>query len=990
MGFATFEHDIHTGDYLLTVASDFGIQRFKRKPANKSLIGSLVSKRGGGARIVVADNFLAGMVEEGGAQYFIEPANGIDPNLANDILVIYSSDHIIQNTNIECGYEKYIKSKQELEKSTENIQTEERGHCLQVEIAIANDFSVFQKKGSVSNVENWNTAILTLLQANYDNEFEHSLEFVQSAGFVATSSSSDPWNGVNNIDQHLNVHVSWGNGGGYGSVYDVATAWTTKYKTGAVGLAWLGVICNNLRYNVCSDYGGSNNCLKQLQAHELGHNFNAGHDGSGSSTIMAPAVNCSNAWSNASVTSINNHVRTRGCLGVCSGGSPPVANFSGTPTRDCVPFAVQFTDLSTNDPTTWLWTFPGGTPSSSSIQNPIVTYKAYGEYDVILRATNQYGNNQITFKKYIFANAIPIVDFTKIIIDRTVIFDNKSFYGGNYQWDFGDGDFSNDINPTHTYTDDGVYTVVLTAENECGTHQMAMNVTIVTTPVALFTADTTFGCASYTVKFKNLSSSNVTSWEWDFPGGTPSVSALFEPVVNYTIGGEFDVKLVAKNSKFKATSIKTKYIKVDSIPVASFVSLINEDTVRFANQSKYLKKFSWDFGDGSTDTTSLNPMHIYKPGTYDVKLIVNNLCGVDTILQTIKIGSGLGVGFRVDQQNGCVPFIVKFKNTSSAATVYKWTFPGGNPATSTEAEPEVRYDTAGTFNVSLVAGNGNEELTETKANYISVQAQPEADYTKSIMGFTAFFNDQSKYGTSYLWNFGDQTSSTEVSPNHTYGAEGEYKVSLIITNECGSDTIEQEVAIYLIPRADFTADTTIVCGFGQVQFTSKTSSDVHGWNWNFDGGFPTTSDQKNPLVLYDKKGTYAVKLAVLNSNGTNEIIKTAFIKVISPVLCPDFIFVKTDELNPGHDLPLKSKYVLNTEFYPNPFSNDLYVKYFTEGPSAQLEIMDLTGRLIYKSLMKGHGYQDLPIDISLCKNGTYFVKLITKEGSITRTLIRMN
>ncbi|MBK8955860.1 MAG: PKD domain-containing protein [Saprospiraceae bacterium] len=984
-----FEHDIHSGDYLLTIGTDQGIQRYQRKPDNMPMIGSLKSNRGGEVRMVVADRFIAGMVEEGGAQFFIEPANGLDPTLSSDVLVIYNRDQIIQNTNIECGYEKYIKTKQELEKSTENIQTEGRGHCLQVEIAIANDFTVFQKKGSVANVENWNTTILTLLQANYDNEFEHSLEFVQSAGFVATSTGSDPWNGVNNIDQHLNVHVSWGNGGGYGSVYDVATAWTTKYKSGAVGLAWLGVICNNLRYNVCSDYGGSNNCLKQLQAHELGHNFNAGHDASGSSTIMAPAVNCSNSWSNASVNSINNHVRTRGCLGICSGGSPPVANFSGTPTTDCVPFTVQFTDLSTNDPTSWLWTFPGGTPSSSTQQNPVVTYKAYGEYDVILKATNQFGNNQVTFKKYIFANATPIADFSKIVIEKTVIFTNKSFYGGNYEWDFGDGDISNDPNPTHTYTDDGVYTVVLTAENECGIHQMAMNVTIVTTPIALFTADTTYGCASYKVKFKNLSSSNVTSWEWDFPGGNPSVSALFEPVVEYSIAGEFDVKLVAKNSKYKATSLKPKYIKVDSVPYAAFTPNISGDTVNFSNQSLYAKKFSWDFGDGNLDTTNLNPMHIYKSGTYEAKLIVFNNCGNDTAIQSIKIGSGLSAGFTIDTQKGCTPFIVKFKNTSTAATTYKWSFPGGNPASSTDAEPEVTYLTPGQYDVTLVAGNGNEESTETKTSFISVQSFPEADYTKSIMGFTAFFSNQSKYGNTYFWDFGDLETSNEPSPSHTYKAEGEYKVQLIISNECGSDTIEQDVAVFLIPRVDFISDTTIICGAGEIHFISKTSSDVNSWSWNFDGGSPAESDQKNPMVYYDKKGTYAVKLTVLNSNGTNELIKTAYIKVISPVLCPDFVYYKNEDLNSEYGFPLKQFKKAETKVYPNPFDHELNISFHTEGDFGNVKLFDLSGRMVLESAIKASGNALITLDVENLKGGTYFLKLITLEGTTTRSVLMM-
>jgi len=974
-----FEHDVHSGDYVLTVGSGSGTERYYRKPANKSMIGYLRTARGGHASLVYADGFLAGMVEEAGRKLFFEQANAIDPALDPDVLVFYDSEKIYSNPNIECGFDRYIRGKQDFETHEHDSQFSGRGHCLQVEIAIGNDFSVYQKRGSVANVENWNTTVLTLLQANYDDEFEHSLEFVQSASFVATSTSSDPWNGINNINAHLDKHVQWANGGGYGSVYDVATAWTTKYKNGAVGLAWLGVICASLRYNVCSDYGGSNNCLKQLQAHELGHNFNANHDQAGA-TIMAPSVNCTNSWSTQSVNAINTHVRSRGCLSICSGGSPPVANFSADPREGCVPLTVQFFDESTNDPTAWQWTFPGGTPSSSTQQNPVVTYKGYGEFDVTLKATNLYGNNQVTLKKFIFANSKPIPDFTKVIVERTVYFTNTSFYGGNYEWDFGDGNVSYDINPIHTYDDDGVYKVTLTAENECGISQVSINVTIVTIPVALFVADTTTGCAVMTVKFKNLSSTNVTTWEWEFPGGNPSTSNKFEPVVEYALPGKFDVKLTAKNSKYKAILNRPEYIHVDSFPVAEFNADVHVDTVRFNNISKYGKSYLWNFGDGSSTSADSSPVHIYKPGTYTAMLIVKNACGNDTLEQEVKIGSGLNAGFRADTTIGCIPFEVRFINTSSAATWYRWSFPGGTPDTSNEAEPVVIYHQPGTYDVSLAAGNGNEERIETKMAYIDVKALPEAGFSKAIQGFTAFFNDQSKFSRDHHWDFGDGQFSQETSPEHTFAAEGEYFVTLIVSNECGQDTFTQPVAVYLIPRVDFVADTTILCGAGFVQFLARTSSDVHQWNWEFDGATPDVSDRKDPLVYYDKKGIYAVRLAVANSNGNNEIIKTNYIRVVSAVLCPEGFIEPNDLLNPSGEWPLRAAQLSAVRAMPNPFSDELTLLGSTKGKEVRARVFDLTGNLITEQSKLLSGTFEFIFDLGMHPKGTYYVQIIRSEG----------
>jgi len=79
-----------------------------------------------------------------------------------------------------------------------------------------------------------------------------------------------------------------------------------------------------------------------------------------------------------------------------------VANFEGNPTSIIEGQQVQFTDLSTNNPTAWEWTFPGGTPASSGTQNPLIQYNTHGLYSVTLKATNAYGNSSITKTDYIY------------------------------------------------------------------------------------------------------------------------------------------------------------------------------------------------------------------------------------------------------------------------------------------------------------------------------------------------------------------------------------------------------------------------------------------------------------------------------------------------------------------------------------------------------------------------------------------------------------
>lgn len=94
-------------------------------------------------------------------------------------------------------------------------------------------------------------------------------------------------------------------------------------------------------------------------------------------------------------------------LGALPAGSAPVANFSGTPTTVLVGGSVAFTDLSTNTPTSWLWTFEGGNPATSSAKNPTVTYGAAGTYSVTLTATNADGSDTKTVDNYITVNNVP-------------------------------------------------------------------------------------------------------------------------------------------------------------------------------------------------------------------------------------------------------------------------------------------------------------------------------------------------------------------------------------------------------------------------------------------------------------------------------------------------------------------------------------------------------------------------------------------------------
>ncbi|MDD1686876.1 PKD domain-containing protein [Methanoregula sp.] len=187
--------------------------------------------------------------------------------------------------------------------------------------------------------------------------------------------------------------------------------------------------------------------------------------------------------------------------------------------------------------------------------------------------------------------------------------------------------------------------------------------------------------------------------------------------------------------------------------------------------------------------------------------------------------------------------------------------------------------------VPVGAGTGN----ETGPGYITVTNPPVADFFTSIRyghaPFTVSFADTSRgYAPmSYQWDFGDGSGSAEQNPTHTYRNDGEYTVSLTVTNQYGSNT--KTVPAYIgagsPPVADFTAtprDGTIPL---TVSFTDSSTNKPDTWLWDFGDG--ATSAEQNPSHTYTQAGIYPVRLSVSNHFGSNALSQTAYINASSPV-----------------------------------------------------------------------------------------------------------
>jgi len=194
----------------------------------------------------------------------------------------------------------------------------------------------------------------------------------------------------------------------------------------------------------------------------------------------------------------------------------------------------------------------------------------------------------------------------------------------------------------------------------------------------------------------------------------------------------------------------------------------------------------------------------------------------------------------------------------------------------------------GTLLISVSADTGS----AAGQGYITVTNPPSADFFSSIRygsaPFTISFADSSQgYSPmTYHWDFGDGAVSTMQNPTHTYKSDGEYSVTLTVTNQYGTDTTTKPayVGVGNPPVADLSA-TPIEGSFPlTVAFADNSKNTPTAWAWDFGDG--TTSIEQNPSHTYSQAGTYAVSLKVSNNFGSDALVQPSFISVSSPAPVP--------------------------------------------------------------------------------------------------------
>jgi len=337
---------------------------------------------------------------------------------------------------------------------------------------------------------------------------------------------------------------------------------------------------------------------------------------------------------------------TNGPVAICSGDNV------NTPLTATLPSNFTWQAQSNGGVTGETTTIQNGSTINDVLVNPSNLAQLVN-YDIIATA-NASGCKGEMFTVPVTVNPLPNISFdtgSGALCNLTPVpFNNTSDNGLDFAWTFGDGNGSILEDPVHSYPAIGTYTVTLTGTNQVTgcVNAFSMDITLSQSPDVDFAVSEPEGCVVFNTVFSDLIAAPGTTLFWDFGDGETS-NQPGSVDHQYPDPGCYDVSLTVTNQAgCSITLVQPDIVCAYAIPDADFIvssdSLpIGDPTVTFTNQSTDAFTYVWDFGDGTT-STSTNPVHVYptEPAEYVVTLYAYNELGCyDSMLLTITVWEDL-------------------------------------------------------------------------------------------------------------------------------------------------------------------------------------------------------------------------------------------------------------------------------------------------------------------------------------------------------------
>ncbi len=515
---------------------------------------------------------------------------------------------------------------------------------------------------------------------------------------------------------------------------------------------------------------------------------------------------------------------------VCAG--PPMADFSGTPTSGGSPLAVSFSDLSSNDPTSWSWNF--GDSGTSTSQNPGHTYTTPGTYTVSLTATNSSGSDTETKTGYITVTAPqpPVADFTANTTNPSVggnvnFTDTSTNTPTSWSWTFAGGtpSTSTDQNPTVTYNTVGTYDVTLTATNAAGSDGE--------TKVGYITVSTAPYCASQGNDYSYEWVSRVEVGDIDNSSGAADYTDFTGITGNFTAGNSVSVALTPGF----ASSSYSEYWKI-WIDYNGDSDFTDSGEEVFSGNGTSNVTGSFTVPQGMNIVTRMRVSMKYNGAPTSCETFTYGEVEDYTVNISGAVQQPPVAAFTASATTVTVGGSINFTDQSTNdPTSWAWTFGGGTPSSSTSQNPTVTYNTEGTYDVTLTATNAAGSDGETKVGYITVTAAPDDEIAEGVdypsLSFTHSGNaDWSKVTDVYYYG-GDsaksgtithsQTSSVETSV--TLASSQAVKFYWKVSSEASYDYLRFYIDGVLQEQISGTVDWT--------QISKNVASGTHTLKWTY-------------------------------------------------------------------------------------------------------------------------------------------------------------
>lgn len=488
----------------------------------------------------------------------------------------------------------------------------------------------------------------------------------------------------------------------------------------------------------------------------------------------------------------------------------------------------------------------------------------------------------------------------------------------------------------------------------------------------------------------NYSLSNADSditWARTTTAGAGSTASMFIDNWDYNASGAYDWFILPSIDLSNASTATMTYDYAyayydgnqgtfyDSLAVAysidcgnSWFALTYEGGVQLATAGGQSTEFVPTANQWVNETVNLNIPALAGQGNVLLAFVAINGYGNNLYVDNINIQGTTTTttppvaAFTASTTGVCAGAQVSFTNTSSnSPTSYSWSFPGGNPSTSTQANPVVTYSNPGNYTVTLLATNAGGSDSEVKSNFITVNASPILSITAtpaSCAGVNTGTATVSAVGGggnyTYAW-----TGSSSTSATATGLAPANYTVTVTGAGGCTSNTSISVGSTVNINVQLSVIDSSAQGGMSSIQSISSGGTPPYTYNWNVGA----TSADLVELIT----GTYT--LTVTDANGCTGTA-TASIGGV------------------GIKNPAWLSYV---SLYPNPTNGVLNIDLaLPNKQDINLEVFNAIGQVMYNESLSNFVSGIETINLSDASEGVYFVKISDEKNTKVLRFIKKN